>query len=181
MASGYGQRTPLGRCYPVYMVRAASPMNAKFSVASSAAAAHVPPNVGRANAALRAPSHCGWLAPRPRLRRSSRSASPPMRAAQSAPTSRRTTSSAFTTRRRCAQSGTQPLTSAAPLPAGIQPWPRRRSRHTNPSRAVRSQTIRFNEMNAERAKKVKAHEPVPELINDQIEKGKLKVPWTTAK
>jgi len=36
-------------------------------------------------------------------------------------------------------------------------------------------------MNAERAKKVKAHEPVPELINDQIEKGKLKVPWTTAK
>ena len=68
------------------------------------------------------------------------------------------------------------------LPAAGRPPPSLAARRSRvaPPRAI-SQTIRFNEMNAERMRKVAKHEPVPELINDQIAKGKLKVPWTTAK
>ena len=42
------------------------------------------------------------------------------------------------------------------------------------------QTTRFNQINAERIRKVKAHEPTPKLVTDQIKSGELKVPWTNA-
>lgn len=42
------------------------------------------------------------------------------------------------------------------------------------------QTTRFNQLNAERIKKEKAHEPTPKLINEQIKAGDIKLPWTNA-
>ena len=42
----------------------------------------------------------------------------------------------------------------------------------------RAQTVRFNQMNAERIRKVEAGEPTPTLVSEQVAAGTLKVPWT---
>ena len=41
------------------------------------------------------------------------------------------------------------------------------------------QITRFNDLNTVRERKLKAGEPVPELVSEQLKKGDLKLPWTT--
>merc|ERR1711871_1605979 len=40
---------------------------------------------------------------------------------------------------------------------------------------------RFNELNEERIRKVKAGEPLPATVSEQLKKGEIKLPWTNAK
>ena len=45
----------------------------------------------------------------------------------------------------------------------------------------KKEITRFNAINEEREKRIKAGEYVPPLVVDQINKGEVKVPWTNAK
>ena len=45
---------------------------------------------------------------------------------------------------------------------------------------ARSQINRFNALVRERQRKIAAGEAVPELPTQQVKKGDMKLPWTTA-
>ena len=43
-----------------------------------------------------------------------------------------------------------------------------------------AQITRFNALQEERVRKIKAGEAVPPLASEQLKKGEVRLPWTTA-
>jgi hypothetical protein len=82
-----------------------------------------------------------------------------------------TTWSACITRRRCARPPS--------VPCLTEPRPQTLS----PLRSLYDwwQVTRYNAIIGERSRKMKAGEPLPPTVTEQLKSGEIKLPWTSAK
>lgn len=93
----------------------------------------------------------------------------------------------------CAQLPSAAAACLPPVCAGARrtPQPKRQASSPRPTSRVAhlrpcplvpvvGQITRFNKLSEERERKIKAGEPVPQMVNEQVKAGAINLPWTTA-